>query len=198
MTQTIPSYLYKQYSDDDDLQAFVSSYNTLAQSYLDWFNDTPLGVYTSNNISGPLLDWIGQGIYGIKRPALSTFTSGIQAGYSAVPFDIIAYNELIYHSSGSSELASDDVYKRTLTWDLYKGDGDVFCLQWLKNRVARFINGPGGTDCNVLDLQPSISVSGSVFTITAPSSYPYTALQLVYANNELSFPFQYSLAFVTG
>jgi hypothetical protein len=62
LQQTIPSYLYAQYSDDENLQAFVDAYNSLSQGYLDWFNSRPLGLYTSPNIAGPLLDWVGQGV----------------------------------------------------------------------------------------------------------------------------------------
>jgi hypothetical protein len=58
LQQVIPSYLFLEYSDDQDLQAFVASFNSLAQGYLDWFRNTPLGLYTSPNITGPLLDWI--------------------------------------------------------------------------------------------------------------------------------------------
>ena len=47
LEQIIPMYLYQQYADDSDLQAFVSTFNTLAQGYLSWFTDfyqaTPLG-----------------------------------------------------------------------------------------------------------------------------------------------------------
>lgn len=32
----IKSYLYTQYNDDDDLQAFVSAYNSMAQEIYAW------------------------------------------------------------------------------------------------------------------------------------------------------------------
>ena len=193
----IPSYLYQQYADDDNLQAFVASFNSLAQGYLDWFNSTPLAVYTNHSISGTLLDWIGQGIYGITRPVLASSSSSLTAGYNTGAYDTGAYNAAIYESSGSAVLASDDVYKRTLTWNLYRGDGQVFCMQWLKNRIARFLNGTAGNDANVLDNQPSIIVSGSVFTVQAFASPIFTVLQLAYANGALAFPFQYSMAFTS-
>src|SRR5208282_1169742 len=34
VTTIIPSYLYQQYQDDDDLLAFVQVYNALAQGYV--------------------------------------------------------------------------------------------------------------------------------------------------------------------
>lgn len=191
----IPSYLYKEYSDDEDLQAFVASFNTIAQGYLDWFNQTPLSMYVCSNISGALLDWVGLGIYGMPRPVLASSSTQVFAGYNEQTYNTIPYNGLTYISSGTAQVATDDIYKRVLTWNLYKGDGQVFCLQWLKNRIARFLNGANGFDVDVLELQPSISVSGSVFTVNAPSGDMYSALQLAYANGALSFPFQYTLAF---
>ena len=68
----LPSYLYLQYQDDDNLQAFVDVYNSQAQEYLDWFYSISLPVYTSDTISGSLLDWVAQGLYGMPRPVLAT------------------------------------------------------------------------------------------------------------------------------
>lgn len=150
----IPSYLYKEYQDDPSLQAFVDSFNGLSQGYLDWFNQTPLGLYTSPFISGPLLDWIGNGVYGIPRPVLSTQSSTNIAGFDSAAFNKVAFNGFIRTSSGTAELANDDIYKRAMTWNLYRGDGQMFTIGWLKNRVSRFINGVNGTDYPVLNNPP--------------------------------------------
>jgi hypothetical protein len=196
LQQCIPSYLFHQYSDDQDLQAFVASYNSLTQGYLNWFNSTPLGLYTSPNINGPLLDWIGNGVYGIPRPVLSSQTSSIAAGYNSSAYNANPYNGLAFSSTGSAKLASDDIYKRVMTWDLYRGDGQMFTMGWLKNRVNRFLNGANGSDYTVLDNPPSITVSGNVFTITSFQDSVFTSLQELLANNVLSVPFQYTFAFV--
>jgi hypothetical protein len=198
LQQVIPSYLYAEYSDDDDLQAFVSSQNSLAQGYLSWFINNPLGVYTSPFISGPLLDWIGQGIYGISRPVLSTQTSLRLAGYNSAAYNTVPYNNLTLTTSGIATVASDDIYKRAMTWTLYRGDGQVFTMQWLKNRVNRFLNGANGSDYAVQNYPPSITVSGSTFTITAFSSTSLTALIELFANGALSVPFQYNFEFVSA
>jgi hypothetical protein len=176
LRDTVPSYLYQEYADDLNLQAFVSAYNSLTQGYLNWFSNTPLGLYTSPNINGPLLDWIGQGVYGIPRPVLSTQTSFNQAGYNSAPYNDypFPYDSLVHSSSGTASLASDDIYKRLMTWNLYRGDGQMFTMGWLKNRVNRFINGAGGLD------------------YTVP-----TALQELLTNRIASFPFQYNVAFTT-
>jgi hypothetical protein len=196
LQKCVPSYLYLQYSDDQDLQAFVASFNSLSQGYLDWFNGTPLGLYTSPNIYGPLLDWIGNGIYGIPRPVLSTQTSSLIAGYNSAPYNTVPYNGATYTSSGSATLASDDIYKRAMTWDMYRGDGQMFTIGWLKNRVNRFLNGANGADYPVLNDPPSITVSGNVFTITSFQDSVFTSLQELLANNALSVPFQYTFNFV--
>ncbi len=114
---TIPSYLYYEYSDDADLQGFVAAYNTLAQQYVDWFNQVSLPVYTGPLLTGSLLDWVASGLYGIDRPALAGAT-----------------------------LVTDDVFQRVISWHFYKGDGKVFDVRWLKRRIMRFLIGANGTD----------------------------------------------------
>lgn len=197
LQQVIPSYLYQQYADDDALQAFVTSYNELAQGYLAWFNATPLGLYTASGISGPLLDFVATGLYGMSRPVLSTGSTKVIAGYNSVPYNTLDYNDDIELTSGSSIIASDDIYKRVLTWNLYRGDGNQFNMLWLKRRIWRFIDGANGTDTTFANDRPSVTVSNGVFTVTDQASQAYTDLQLAYANGFLAFPFQYSMAFLT-
>lgn len=188
----IPAYAYRQFSFDETVQAFFSSQNSLSQGYLNWFNNTPLALYTSPNITGPLLDWIGQGIYGIPRPVLTTSTARRVAGYNSAAYNTIAYDTLMYSQTGTAQIANDDIYKRAMTWNTYKGDGQVFSMQWLKNRVSRFLNGANGSDWPVLNDPPSIAVSGSTFTIEASSAPIYTTLLQCVANNVLALPFQYT------
>ncbi len=120
LTQTIPSYLFVQYADDPDLQAFITAFKMLAQEYVDWFNSISLPVYTGPLLTGDLLDWVAAGLYGIKRPALVGTT-----------------------------LVDDDVFKRVISWHFFKGDGRVFNVRWLKRRIQRFLNGMNGTDPGV-------------------------------------------------
>lgn len=195
----IPSYLYREYADDANLAAFVAAHNALAQVYLDWFNQTPLALYTNPNIAGPLLDWVGQGLYDIARPILITSATSItQTPYDSVPYDTAAYDGNIVTGSGVYARASDDIYKRVLTWNLYRGDGPQFTLGWLKNRIARFLFGTGGSDVTAQNFQPSVTVSGATFTATAPQTDVYLALQQAYAAGALAFPFAYQLAFTTS
>lgn len=158
LQNVIPSYLYKQYEDDDDLQAFVASFNTMAQNYVDTFNALNLPVYTGSIIAGTLLDWVAEGIYGMSRPALSSgkvkkkgpLNSYMLNGSMFNKFSIVEPNDVI--------VTTDDIFKRILTWHLYKGDGKVFNVRWLKRRIMRFLFGENGTDLNV-DQTYRISIS---------------------------------------
>lgn len=198
LASAIPAYLYQQYQNDPALPAFFSAFNSLAQGYLNWFLQNPLGLYTSPGITGPLLDWCAAGIYGLYRPVLASQTSEETAGYDSAVYNTVPYNFLSYSASGNAQQATDDIFKRMMTWNLYKGDGQYFTIQWLKNRVARFLNGANGSDCAVLEFQPSVTVSGNTFTVIYFGSANFTALQLCYQSGFLAFPFQYTLQFVTS
>jgi hypothetical protein len=183
VTKIIPSYLYQQFSDDDDLQAFVDAYNTLAQRYLDFFISLGLPIYT--DLSGPLLDWVALGLYGIARPVLPFGTSqGIGPfntyGFNEYTFDtyklqdefftggigefIIGVTPIGGYRTGGSQTdfnTTDDTFKRVIAWHFYKGDGKVFNIRWLKRRVMRFLNGVNGIPFNV-DQTYRISVTFGV------------------------------------
>ena len=198
MQTVIPSYIYKQFNDDPNVVAFSTSFNALAQEYLDWFNQTPLAIYTNPTISGPLLDWVMTGLYGIERPVLSTFSSQIFAGYGSGPaYGLSFYGGFDFISSGTAVIATDDIYKRVGTWHLYQGDGQQFSMQWLKNRVSRFLNGANGMDYPVLEDPPNITVSGGIFTITLPSSDIADTFAECVANNVLALPFSKTFNVVT-
>lgn len=168
VTEIIPSYLYQEYADDDDLQAFVDSFNGIAQEYLDWFNQVDLPVYTNYLISGPLLDWVAQGLYGLLRPSLPygqtssvgllntallntiTLNSTFQPYtiYGAIGSFAIGISPIEgYTSSGANDFTTtDDTFKRVITWQFFKGDGKFFNVRWLKRRIKRFLDGANGVD----------------------------------------------------
>jgi hypothetical protein len=144
LTQIIPSYLYQQYYDDADLQAFVSAYNTLAQDYLDWFNNLNLPIYTKQ--SGASLDWVAQGIYGLKRPVLPEGGYTYKGVYNTPQLDELPFNQNVKIAPQNFYITTDDIFQRCITWNFYKGDGYQFNTTWLKRRVARFLAGVHGTD----------------------------------------------------
>lgn len=195
----IPAYLYEQYNDDDNLWAFVNAYNSLAQGYLDWFTNINLPIYTGDQIVGPLLDWVAQGVYGLARPTLSYSTGLPSVGpFNTYPLDSIAFD------TGNTAVATtvfnvtDDIYKRILTWCFFKGDGFVFNVRWLKRRVIRFLAGTNGTDPGVNQTyQISVKYTGTtVINITissgsAPTTYA-PVLRAAILSGVLPLPFQYS------
>jgi hypothetical protein len=152
----IPSYLYQQYYDDSDLQAFVGAYNTLAQEYLDWFNNLNLPIYTVQN--GAALDWVALGLYGLVRPTLPQGSYLRLGEYDSVPYDTLSYDTEKLISPTSFYITTDDIFKRIITWNFYKGDGYQFNITWLKKRIQRFLQGTNGT-LAVLDNTYQVSVT---------------------------------------
>jgi hypothetical protein len=157
LTAVLPSYLYAQYNDDDNLQAFVNSYNGLAQGYVDWFNSINLPIYTQPQISGPLLDWVAEGLYGITRSYLFTPGGKLVGPYNTWQLNSVAFNGNLLTQATNAALPSDDVFKRIITWHFLKGDGKVFSIRWLKRRIMRFLMGTNGTNYPV-GMTPQISV----------------------------------------
>ena len=199
----VPSYLYTNYQDDDNLQAFVVAYNTLAQQYLNTFNALQLPVYP--NKSGSLLDWVGQGIYGFARPVVAT---GVVQALGAINSTRIDYPLPIngYATTGTAtyQLATDDVYIRALCWNFYKADGNVFCVTWLKRRIGRFIFGPGqpantnkfqnwNFDVGLLTKISVSFASSYVVNITIPASNSLSVtFKALVLSGALQLPFQFS------
>lgn len=166
LTAIVPSYPYIQYSDDDSIQAFVAAYNQFAQAYLDYINDLELPIYTRDQIYGALLDWVAEGLYGLIRPLLPATYIRAAGPYNTLQFNQGAFNS--YRRSGPANYfaTSDDVFKRIITWNFYKGDGTQFNVRWLKRRVQRFLSGDNGTDPPVNQTyQISVSFSGVDWTI---------------------------------
>lgn len=193
ITETLNAYPYAQYTNDPYIPAFFEAFNAISQGYLDWFNQTPLSVWTVPGISGLLLDWIGNGIYGIPRPVLSSLTTETTAGLATIPLATTPLASLQHSSSGTATIADDDIYKRCLTWALYKADGSQASLHWLRRRVARFIFGPYGGDVvpNYFS-QVQITLSGSTVTMTVPNTIIGQTFQQCINDRVLPLPFQLS------
>jgi len=200
---TIPMYLYWQYNDDSDLKAFVSSYNSTTQMYVNTFNQLNLPVYADNPlVTGALLDWVGQGIYGFPRPVLTTGSTVSTGPYNTKPYNTVGdpYNELVNFSNVSQIQTTDDLYCRILTWNLYRGDGKIFNIPWLKRRVLRFLEGINGTSPTIDQTYlVSVTLAGTAFTIdltsyqtTYPASTMPAALQAAIQSGCLYLPFMYS------
>ena len=144
LTSLLPQYLYLQYRDDMNVQAFVDAYNEYAQEYFDSFNGLEIQNYL--NKSGSALDWVGQGLYGISRTTLATYSQNRNGAYNTTPYNTIPYNGGGVSSVfGTTYVVDDELYKRIITWHFFKGDGKTFTIRWLKRRVIRFLLGENGT-----------------------------------------------------
>jgi len=196
LTQAIPAYLYTQYNDDADLQALVDADNTLVQQYVDAFNQINLPVYTSDTISGSLLDWVGQGIYDIARPALPVGHDSTIGPLNTWALNTIPFNQQKVISGTTFYVVNDDIYKRCMTWALYKGDGKQFSINWLKRRCLRFLTGTNGTSPWIGETYDiGVSFSGTSVTITVHNSSSYdqaAVFQAAIESGALETPFQFS------
>lgn len=149
ITRTVPAYPYLEYNDDDDIRAFFDAYNALVQGYVDWFASIGLPIYTTNLITGTLLDWVAQTIYGQARPLLPSGRPRTVGPFNTWAFNTLAYNTRRLIGSANYFATSDDIFKRIITWNYYKGDGYVFDVSWLKRRIMRFLLGVSGTAPNI-------------------------------------------------
>jgi len=228
MADIIPAYIYKQYQDDDSVLAFASGINALAQPYLDWFNQVPMAVYTNPNVGEGLLDWVGNNLYGIARPVISTTSTKTSGELGSNTLGTHTLATFIVTQSGTAQVANDDIYKRVLTWYLWKGDGVQMSVEWVRRRVARFIYGAYGSGIDVglitnigIALPSTTASVGSVnsyavntqpvntsvainttqknaLVITVPNLAMGQTFQTLFAGNYLPLPFQISFKVVLG
>jgi hypothetical protein len=180
LQKTINSYVYQEYADDDDVQAFVIAYNGMTQSYLDWFNNVGLPYYPG--LTGDLLNWVGLGLYGLPRTALQASSTSASGMLNTVPLNQHGFplNTFVPGSTSFFQL-TDDVYQRILTWDLYKGDGKRFCMRWLKRRIMRFLLGANG-----IDPQPQNSYVGCENTQAVSAKVISNALTVQISQSKIS------------
>jgi hypothetical protein len=195
-TQVLPAYLYQQYTQDpysEDLQAFFTAYNIESQTRLDATNNLNLPIYTSQ--SAPLLDWTVYGIYGYTRPTLGTPNKFSSLNvYNTVPYNTIAYSQDTEIAPSNYYTVSDDVFKRIVTWNFYKGDGFQFNCQWLKRRIKRFLFGYNGIDFPI-DNTYEISVSygaNNVINIFIPHTSVSGVFESALLSGVLNVPFEYT------
>lgn len=172
VSKIISSYPFVQYRDDPNILAFFEAYNEIAQAYLDEINSLSMPYWPSSALSGKLLDWVVEGIYGETRPLLQVSQDAIAKGaYNTIDYNTIPYAGLKNYVPGATTYVVDDYFKRILTWNFYKGDGVQFNIDWLKRRIARFLRGPNGIDPPVTDtFDISVVPDNGVFAILLPNA----------------------------
>lgn len=153
-TQAVPIYPYSQYLDNDpasstyvdpetqeNIGTFFAVGNQYLQDVINWFSTINLPVY--DGLSNGTLSWVAAGVYGVTRPSL--VVNEVTPPLGALATAALETLSLAQGTLGVSPVfapVSDDVFKRILTWAIYKGDNKRLNLQWLKRRIARFV----GTD----------------------------------------------------
>lgn len=172
LNEIIKSYLYTQYNDDDDIRAFVTAYNAMAQDIYSWMLNANLPIFVDGYNAGDQLRWIARGIYGVKPPVLVSGKQTIYGSFNAMLFNQLPFNGRKVVNQSEQVVVSDDLFKRIMTWNFYKGDGFNFTIPWLKRRIMRFLTGIDGVDV-VNDQRWSISVlfSGSGASISVVKGY---------------------------
>lgn len=158
LKRPIYSYLYQEYSDDDDLQGFVAAYNGMQQDVIDTFNGLNLPIYQKKPVYGALLDWVAAGVYGITRPSLSSGKFITEGPYNTDAYNTANYNhwDLVYPDAVS--FVDDDNFRRIITWHVSKREGKYFSIEWLKKRIMKFLIGVDGTQ-PVVDQTYQISIT---------------------------------------
>lgn len=196
------AYAYVQYADDDNILALFQSANFQNQQYVDFFSTYNLAVYTDDAISGPLLDWTAEGIYGMTRPIFPVGITNVQGSYGTSPYGILPYGFFTESGSSTFYVVNDDIFKRCMTWNFYKGDGTTFNVTWLKRRVIRFLMGANGQDVGI-DNTYGVSVTNGVGNLvnitlsTALAALPEApVLEAAINAGILQTPFQYSFAVI--
>ncbi|HEE9886337.1 TPA: hypothetical protein R8G26_004918 [Citrobacter braakii] len=142
----IRSYLYTQYNDDDNIRAFVTAYNTMAKNVYDWMKNANLPIFIGGYNAGDQLRWIARGIYGVKPPVLSSSRQLVTGPFNTLMFNRAPFNSRTVINQSEQVVVSDDLFKRIMTWNFYKGDGFNFTIPWLKRRIIRFLTGVDGVD----------------------------------------------------
>ena len=186
-TDIIKSYPYVQFADDENITAWFDAYNTYAQQYLDWFNNTPLAVYTRSEISGALLDWVANGVYGCYRTPIAFGNSRSIGPLNTYTPNYIPFNQGKKLSDVTSFTMTDDIFKRVITWNFYKGDGVQISIPWLKKRIARF------TGLNFMDISVTVGAYKSVMVkVTGADSEILSYLQSIIQLSLVNLPIGYT------
>ena len=186
-TDIIKSYPYVQFADDENITAWFDAYNTYAQQYLDWFNNTPLAVYTRSEISGALLDWVANGVYGCYRTPMAFGNSRSIGPLNTYTPNYIPFNPVKELSDVTSFTMTDNIFKRVITWNFYKGDGVQISIPWLKKRIARFIG------LNFMDISVTVGASKSVTVkVTGADSEILSYLQSIMQLSLVNLPIGYT------
>lgn len=201
LTQIPKAYPYGEYSDDEDIVAVFNSFNTEAQAIFLWLVSTCLCDYRQDPVSGSLLDWVAEAIYGMNRrmvPSATTYPVTGELANNVLAYDEIA-GGLTSTQTSTAETLSDDLFRRSITWNSYLGDGLVFSTPWLRRRLIRYLYATDGYDIDVHPYWNQVSIqwmgnrtADVVLSVTATETVANALVQGL-ATGYLRLPLGYSL-----
>ena len=137
----------------------------------------------------------------MPRPVLATGVNQNLGPYNTWELNQIQIDGSEIVNTGQYYLTNDDLFKRCLTWNLYKGDGKVMNVRRLKRRFMRFLTGANGVDPGIDSTIPISIAFGAnravTVTITRNDNMAYSA-QMISAIQQgvLVLPWEYNFQFV--
>ena len=84
LTSPIKAYLYQGFNDDDDVRAFFTAYNALAQQFYDWMLNVNMPIFIGGYNAGNQLYWLVYGLYGVTPPSMVSSKKFTYGPYSHI------------------------------------------------------------------------------------------------------------------
>jgi hypothetical protein len=183
LTVPLLPYQYQNYKKDPPIDAmFQAARERVALEYSQLLA-VNLPIWATK--SGAFLDYIGLYLYAFPRPSVPTYSTAEAGPYNTLTFNSAEYNSApIIRTVVSAQLVSDDVYKRCLQWRMWRGDGKVFALWSVRQRIARWFD----IDYNEI----SLAIVGSTIAAAIPEHPLFSQFKFLFENGQLPLPLGFS------
>jgi len=182
ITQTpIQPYLYDQYryaaGAADMFAVHKSAMNARWAALRDTYINLP--DYTNETITGTLLSWVCESIYGVRRPILQ---------YAITKYDVSEYDTALYDLASDAILAPDDVLRKIVAWNCKRDIMGPFSIPVLKHKCAEFL----GVDVGLIWVEQA----GRQFTVSVPDGPFALSMTACFELDLVNLPVEYSFVFV--
>lgn len=179
ITETpIQPYLYDQYRYASGAANMFAVHRAALNARWAELRDRYVNLpdYTSETITGTLLSWVCESIYGVPRPTLQ---------YSITKYDVSTYDSALYDLASDAIPAPDDVLRKIVEWNCKRDMMGPFSIPVLKHKCAAFLGVP------VESIY--VSQSGRVFTVSVPTNYYSPSLQACFELSVVNLPCEYQM-----
>ncbi|WP_196424728.1 hypothetical protein [Commensalibacter melissae] len=150
-THKLYMYLYLQWKEDDNLDAFVKVHNETTDKYLDEIRKLNIPNYKTKN--GKFLDYVAKNLYGISRKPLLNAQTIVEMGINIDDPNTISPNDAKILSNSFRHEITDIEFRKIIEWNVYREDGFHFTIPWLKRRLSRFLSySSGDMDMNSISI----------------------------------------------